>query len=113
MIALTLPTPNRLGALRRFAVTTTLLTLCGHMALGYEMSYAVPIVAILVAYGVQLLLEAVRCSCTGERPGYAGGGMKLVEFLLPAHIIGLTCSVFIYPGERIAPVVFATVLAVS
>lgn len=104
---------DRLGSLRRFATTTTLLTIVGHAYLGFEMSYAVPLVAVVTAYIVQTLLEWARSRQEHDTPLYRGGVKQWINFLLPAHIIGLTCAAFLYPGQQLWPTVFATTLAVG
>jgi hypothetical protein len=113
MISFTLAKPNRLGSLRRFATTSTILTICGHIFLGFEMSYAVPVAALLTAYATQIFLEWVRAVSYGQKPLFAGGMTPFVNFLLPAHIIALTCAAFLYPGQRLEPIVFAVVLSVA
>ncbi|HEY0558088.1 MAG TPA: enediyne biosynthesis protein UnbU, partial [Thermoanaerobaculia bacterium] len=49
------PKDMRLAALRRFATAITILNLVGHTVLGFEMSYATPLVALLAAYSTELL----------------------------------------------------------
>ena len=80
--------PGHLAALRRFAVAITVLTVLGHAVLGFEPSYAQPLVAMATAYAMQLLLELVEARCNGRRPRFAGGPIHLVDFLLSAHISG-------------------------
>ncbi len=50
---------SRLPALRRFAVAITVLNVLGHFVLGFEQSWAQPLVALATAYGVELILESV------------------------------------------------------
>jgi hypothetical protein len=104
---------DRLGGLRRFAVAITLLNVLGHTALGFEQSWAHPLAALAAAYGTELLLEAVGARAAGRRPKYAGGWRAGVDFLLPAHISGLAVSMLLYANERLAPVVFASVVAIA
>ena len=47
------------AALRRFAVAITVLNLLGHTVLGFEQSWAHPLVALATAYLTEVLLEAV------------------------------------------------------
>ena len=44
---------------RRFALSITVFTVLGHAFLGFEASYAQPLVALATAYVTQLLLEFV------------------------------------------------------
>jgi hypothetical protein len=50
---------NRLGGLRRFAVAITLLNILGHTRLGFEQSWAQPLVALATAYSLEILLELI------------------------------------------------------
>lgn len=40
-------------------------------------------------------------------------GGAWVDFLLPAHITGLALAMLLYPGDRLMPIVFASVVAIS
>ena len=47
--------PNlRLAALRRFAITISVLNVLGHTVLGFENSWAQMVVALLTAYGTEI-----------------------------------------------------------
>jgi hypothetical protein len=104
---------RRLPALRRFAVAITALNLAGHTFLGFEQAWAVPLVALVTAYSIELLLETIEALLHRTRPRFAGGGKALVNFLLPAHISGLAVSMLLYSGSRLAPVILATAVAIS
>lgn len=105
---------DRLGGLRRFAVAITILNVLGHTYLGFEQSWAQPFVAVLTAYGVELLLESIDALANRRRPRFVGGGpRRLVEFLLSAHITGLACAMLLYANERLGPVVFASTVAIA
>ena len=56
---------KRLKALKRFATTTTLISLLGHGVLGFEQAYVAPIAGVLFACGTQLLLDWVRAFHSG------------------------------------------------
>jgi len=101
---------ERVRALRRFATTQTLLTIVGHLFLGFEQAYIDPIVAVLSACMPAVLLETIKSWRTGEPAAWQSWGWQ--RFLLPSYIVGMTTSMFLYPGERIAPVIFAASLAV-
>ena len=50
--------PNlRLAALRRFAITISVLNVLGHTVLGFENSWAQMFVALLTAYFTEIFLE--------------------------------------------------------
>ncbi|HEV7808711.1 MAG TPA: hypothetical protein VGO80_23100 [Solirubrobacteraceae bacterium] len=107
------PKDKRLAALRRFAVSITLFTIAGAFLLGFEDSWAQPVVALATAYPLDLLLETIEARAQGRRPKYAGGLVKLVDFLLPAHIAGLSIALLLYPGAMLMPIVFAVAVAIG
>jgi hypothetical protein len=105
--------PDRLGGLRRFAVAITILNILGHTFFGFEQSVAQPLVALLVAYSAELLLELVRSWSRSSKPRFAGGLRSLVDFLLPAHITGLAVAMLLYVNDRLWPIAFAVVVAIG
>jgi hypothetical protein len=106
-------TPGHLAALRRFAVGITTITILGHAYLGFEQSYAQPLVALATAYGMQLLLESLDAWCSGRRVRFAGGLLELVDFLLAPHITGLATAMLLYYNDRLWVVAFATGVAIA
>jgi hypothetical protein len=104
---------DRLPALRRFALAITILTVLGHFVLGFEQSWAQPLVAVFTAYSVELILEGASAWTQQRRPHFAGGPGELVNFLLPAHITGLAVAMLLYANERLAPIAFAAAVAIS
>jgi hypothetical protein len=104
---------GHLAGLRRFAIAITVLTILGHGFLGFEQSYAQPLVSIATAYGVQLLLEWASAWSERRRPRFAGGLLPLVNFLLSAHITGLAVAMLLYFHERLWDVAFASAVAIS
>ena len=104
---------DRLGGLRRFAIAITVLNILGHTFFGFEQSFAQPVVAVLAAYGTELLLELIDARCNRRPLRFLGGGpRKFVDFLLSAHITGLACAMLLYANERLGPVIFAAVVAI-
>ena len=92
----------------------TVLTVLGHAFLGFEQSYAQPLVALATAYGMQLLLEVGRRLVpSGRRPRFAGGLVALVNFLLSAHITGLAIAMLLYFNDRLWVVAFAAAVAIG
>ena len=59
---------SRLGGLRRFAVAITILNILGHTVLGFEQSWAQPLVAPGTAYGLEFLLELLGAWSAGRTP---------------------------------------------
>ena len=106
--------PNlRLAALRRFAITISVLNLLGHTVLGFENSWAQMFVALLTAYFTEIFLEIVDAWASKRTPKFAGGGTNFIDFLLPAHISGLAVSMLLYTGGLLLPFAFASAVAIA
>ncbi|MBT9314703.1 hypothetical protein [Leptothoe spongobia] len=112
--------PNRLGGLRRFAIAITFLNLLGHTVLGFEQSWAQPLVALVTAYGVEILLELLDSWSGKHRPRFLGKDkqapiifLKIIDFLLPAHITGLAIAMLLYANDQLLPIAFATTVAIA
>jgi hypothetical protein len=103
----------RLGGLRRFALAISILNLLGHTVLGFEQSWAQPLVALTTAYAIELFLEAIDARAGRRLPQFVGGPRAIVDFLLSAHITGLAVSMLLYANERLLPIAFATAVAVG
>ena len=104
---------KRIKALRRFAASITAFTIAGAVFLGFEDSWAQPLVALAVAYPLELGLEALEAWAVKRPVRFAGGVRELVHFLLPAHITALSIGLLLYPNERLMPIVFATAVAIG
>jgi len=105
--------PNRLPALRRFAAAITILNVLGHTVLGFEQSWAQPLVALATGYAVELVLEWVGAWAERRRPQFLGGWRTLIDCLLPSHITALAVSMLLYANDRLWPIAFATALGVA
>ncbi len=103
----------RLGGLRRFAVAISILNIMGHFVLGFEQSWAQPLVALGTAYTLALALEAIQCWSSGRKPAFSGGVRPLIDFLLSAHIAALAVSMLLYANDRLWVVAFATSVAIG
>lgn len=103
----------RLAALRRFAAAITILNVLGHTVLGFEQSWATPVVGVLSAYLAEILFEVVDSRLKARRPRFLAGGTAPIDFLLSAHISGLAVSMLLYSNERLFPVAFAAVTAIG
>ncbi|MBO2455777.1 enediyne biosynthesis protein UnbU [Actinomadura barringtoniae] len=103
----------RVAALRRFAMSITALTVLGHLVLGFEQAYLTPVVAVLVAYALDLALETLDALGRGRLPKYFGGRKDMLDFLLPAHITGLACAMLLFASSRLGPVIFAVTVAIA
>lgn len=107
------PLEKRNAALRRFGVSITVFTVAGGFLLGFEDSWAQPLVALAVAYPLELALETLDAWAERRRPRYLGGPSDFVHYLLPAHITALSIALLLYPNARLMPIVFATAVAVA
>lgn len=104
---------TRLAALRRFAVAITVLNLLGHTVLGFEQSWAQPLVALATAYSLEILLDLIDAWTTRRPPRFTGGLRDRIDFLLSPHITGLAVAMLLYANERLWPIVFATAAAIG
>src|SRR5947208_12067823 len=102
-----------LAGVRRFGFAITVVNLLGHTVLGFEASYAQPLVALATAYGMQLLLEFLDARCNRRPPRFAGGLGRLVGFLLSAHISALAVAMLLYFHDRLWVVAFTAAVAIA
>lgn len=103
----------RIVALRRFAAAITILNLLGHTVLGFEQSFAQPLVALAVAYTLELLFEWIEARGEGRSPRFLGGRVALFDFLLPPHISALACAMLLLPNDHFGPLIFAVSVAIG
>lgn len=107
-------TPDkRLMALQRFAASITVLTIAGHVFLGFEQAPITPIFVALWAYALEIALETVNSRVNKTRPRYSGGPQALISFLLPTHIIALATSMLLYGNSSLWPYMFAVSVAIT
>jgi hypothetical protein len=104
---------RRYFALWYFCSLLILWTILGDTVLGFEQSYAQPIVAVLAACLMAFLLEGIDAWMTVRPARFTGGWKNFLNFLPPCIIPGLACAMLIYPNERLAPVVFAAGLSLA
>ncbi len=103
---------DRLAGLRRFAVAISVLNILGHFVLGFEQSWAQPLVALAAAYSMEIMLELVDARLNRRAYRFGSSTRSWVDFLLSAHISGLACSMLIYTNERLWPTAFAAAMAI-
>lgn len=103
----------RLAALRRFSVAITVLNVCGRLWLGFEGSWAQMFVALGTAYLVETALEVADAWANRRPYKFAGGWVRAVDFLLPAHISGLAVSMLLYAGGLLLPFAFASAVGIA
>jgi hypothetical protein len=104
---------KRLGGLSRFAFAITFLNVIGHLFLGFEQSWLTPFVALVAAYGTELIGETIESRLNNRPARYAGSFVNLVRFLLPAHISGLAIGMLLYAAENVAAIAFAAAVAMA
>ena len=105
-------TDNRVPALIRFASATTLLNIFGHFYFGFEQSVAHWVFALLTAYTLDITFEYIDAKVNKRPIAFMKGGFKdFIIFLLPAHISASAVSMLLFTNERIAPIIFATAIA--
>lgn len=103
----------RFAALWRFGFAISFLNILGHTWLGFEQSWAQPIIAIVTAYTLELLFEKIDTWATGRTPRYRGGLKALASFLLPAHISALAVAMILYTNELNWPIIFGVAIAIG
>lgn len=102
----------RLPALIRFAIAITTLNIVGFAYLGFEQSYAHPLVSLATAYTLELLFEYIESKINKRKPRFLGGLKQFIYFLLPAHISALAVAMLLYTNEQLSIQIFATSIAI-
>ena len=104
---------RRIGGLRRFGLAITVFNILGHTVLGFEQSWAQPLVSLATTYSCELFCEWMEARSEDRRPRFLGSWRDLVDFLLPAHITGLAVAMLLYSGDRLLPTVLAAAVAIA
>ncbi|MEU6886925.1 enediyne biosynthesis protein [Streptomyces viridosporus] len=106
--------PKVTTALRRFAISISVLNVFGYTVLGFEQPWLWPFVALATGYTVEIALELLGARAEGRAPRFTGGGFKgLVEFLFPAHITALAVNMLSYVNDKMWVMVFGVIVAVG
>jgi hypothetical protein len=103
----------RLLALWYFAGLLTLWNILGHTVLGFEQAWAHPLIGVGSALFFQILLDWVDARSHHRKPRFLSGWRAWADFVPPAVITGLACTMLLYPGERIWPFIFATAVSIG
>src|SRR5580765_3667689 len=82
----------RLFALWYFTILMIIWNILGHTVLGFEQSWASPVVAIATAIAVQMLLEWADAKATNRSVRFGGGIGPFLNFLPAALIPGFACG---------------------
>ncbi len=104
---------RRLGGLRRFALAITILNILGHTVLGFEQSWAQPLVAMATAYSLEIAFELIDAWANRRPLKFVGGVRNFIDFLLSAHISALAVSMLLYANDRLWVVAFAAAAAIG
>ncbi|RKT55226.1 enediyne biosynthesis protein [Saccharothrix australiensis] len=101
-------------ALRRFAISISVLNIFGYTVLGFEQPWLWPFIALATGYAVELALELISARQEGRAPRFAGNGAKgVIEFLYPAHITSLAVNMLTYVNDQLWVMIFAVTVAVG
>jgi hypothetical protein len=103
----------RLFALWYFCILMIVWNVLGHTVLGFEQSWATPVVAVLVGIAMQMLLDWVDAKAKGRDLRFTGSWGNFLNFLPAAIIPSSACAMLLYANERLWPVIFAVVLAIG
>jgi len=110
--------PNKNPKLRLFALWyfTTLMivwNVVGHTMLGFEQSWATPVVAVATSIGISMLLDWIDARANHRAVRFTGSGQEFINFLPACLIPGFACGMLLFANERLTPVVFAVVLSIG
>ncbi len=106
--------PKVIVALRRFAISISVLNILGYTVLGFEQPWVWPLIAVAYAYLLETGLEAIGARLDGRTPRFLGGGLRgYMEFLLPAHITALAVNMLSYPSDKVLVMLFGVSVAIG
>ncbi len=103
----------RLVALWYFTTLMIVWNVLGHTVLGFEQSWAAPVVGVGTALIMQFFLEWVDAKANGRSLRFSGSLADFLNFLPAAIIPGFACVMLLYANERLWPIVFATALSIG
>jgi enediyne biosynthesis protein E5 len=103
----------RLFALWYFTILMVVWNLVGHTVLGFEQSWATPVVAVLTAVAISVLLDSVDARARHREVRFAGSLGQFLNFLPACLIPAFACAMLLYANERLWPIVFAVVLSIG
>jgi len=103
----------RLFALWYFTTLMVVWNIVGHTKLGFEQSWATPVVAVLSAIGMSMLLDWIDARAKDRQVRFTESLGSFINFLPACLIPGFACGMLLYANERLWPVVFAVVLSIG
>jgi hypothetical protein len=99
---------------RTAAALATVLTLLGHLMLGFEQAFAHVAVALITGYSCALGFEWVDAVANKRPAGFQGGGWrKVVDFLVSPHMTSITTSFLIYTNEHLWVLAFTIAMGLG
>jgi hypothetical protein len=84
----------RLFALWYFTLLMIGWNVLGHVRLGFEQSWATPVVAVLTAIGVSILLDWIDARAKNREVRFAGSS-NFINFLPACLIPGFACGMLL------------------
>ncbi|KUN77909.1 enediyne biosynthesis protein [Streptomyces bungoensis] len=106
--------PKVVTALRRFAISISVLNVFGYTVLGFEQPWTWPLIALATAYSLEIVLEMIGARAEGRTPRFRGNGARgVMEFLYPAHITGLAVNMLSYVNDVVWVMMFGVIVAVG
>jgi hypothetical protein len=103
----------RLFALWYFTTLMTLWNILGHTFLGFEQSWATPVVAVCTAILTSMFLDWVDARSKNRELRFTGSLGNLLNFLPACLIPGFACAMLLFANERLWPVIFAVILSMG
>lgn len=103
----------RLFALWYFTTLMIVWNALGHVRLGFEQSWATPIVAVVTAIVVSMFLDWIDATANNRQLRFTGGVSNFVNFLPACLIPAFACGMLLYSNERLWPVIFAVTLSIG
>ena len=103
----------RLFALWYFTILMIVWNVLGHTYLGFEQSWATPIVAVLTSIAVSMFLDWVDAITQNRQLRFTGSIGNFLNFLPACLIPAFACGMLLYSNERLWPVVFAVTLSIG
>lgn len=103
----------RLFALWYFTILMIVWNVLGHTTLGFEQSWATPVVAVITAIFVSMFLDWVDATAKNRELRFTGSVGRFVNFLPACLIPAFACGMLLYANERLWPVIFAVTLSIG
>src|SRR5262249_21810955 len=101
-------------ALRNFAISISIFNIFGYTILGFEQPWLWPILALATGYTTEVVMEITQAWFERRRPRFlVGSPRERMAFFLPAHITSQAVNMLLYANNRLWPVLFGVVVAVS